>query len=50
MIKIAGKRTVSDWESLSGSLVGEFSESNWGEALHFLKIELMNVISILLRI
>ncbi len=35
MIKIACKRTVSDWESLSGSLVGEFSESNWGEALHF---------------
>ena len=35
MIKIAGKKTISEWADLSGSLVGVFSESHWKEALCF---------------
>lgn len=35
MIKIAGKRTVSEWDSLSKKLIGKFSVEPWEEALKF---------------
>ncbi|HIH4317909.1 TPA: hypothetical protein ACYSBI_001849 [Morganella morganii] len=35
MIKIAGKRTISEWESLSEKLHDGFSVEHWEEALKF---------------